>query len=107
MSESSRRKMFVNLAVRDLEASKAFFSALGFSFNPKFTDANAACMIVNDEAFVMLLGQPFFKSFTSREICDTTRYTESLLAVSCGSRAEVDDLVQKAIAAGGQHAMEP
>jgi hypothetical protein len=108
MTDSSPRKIFVNLAVRDLEASsKEFFSPLGFSFNPKFTDDNAACMIVNDEAFVMLLGQPFFRSFTKREICDTSRYTESLLAVSCGSRMEVDDLVKKAVAAGRQHAMEP
>jgi len=107
MAETRARKIFVNLAVRDLEKSKAFFSALGFSFNPKFTDANAACMIVGDEAFVMLLNQSFFKSFTKRDVCDTSRYTEGLLAFSCPSRTEVDELVKKAIAAGGQHAMEP
>ena len=92
--------------MRDLKASKEFFSALGFTFNPKFTDDNAACMIVSDEAFVMLLTEPFFKKFTRREICDTSKATEGLLALSCGSRAEVDDLVKNAIAAGGQHAME-
>jgi hypothetical protein len=107
MAEKTARKMFVNLAVRDLKKSKEFFSALGFSFNPKFTDDNAACMIVSDEAFVMLLTQPFFKTFTTREVCDTSQYTEGLLALSCESRAEVDALVKKALAAGGQHAMDP
>jgi predicted lactoylglutathione lyase len=101
------RKIFVNLAVRDLKRAKEFFSALGSSFNPKFTDDNAACMIVSDEAFVMLLTQPFFKTFTTRDVCDTSRYTEGLLALSCESRAEVDEMVKKALAAGGQHAMEP
>jgi len=101
------RKIFVNLAVRDLKRSKEFFSALGFSFNPKFTDDNAACMIVSDEAFVMLLTQPFFKTFTTRDVCDTSRYTEGLIALSSESRAEVDEMVKKALAAGGQHAMEP
>ena len=107
MADSSARKIFVNLAVRDLETSKRFFGALGFSFNPKFTDDNAACMVVSDEAFVMLLTQPFFKTFTRREVCDTSKYTEGLLALSCASRAEVDELVHRAIAAGGQHAMDP
>jgi len=107
MASTSSRKIFVNLAVRDLERSKNFFSKLGFGFNPQFTDEKAACMILNDEGFVMLLSEAFFKTFTKREVCDTTKQTESLLAFSCGSRAEVDDLVKKAIAAGGKHAMDP
>ena len=107
MVETRSRKMFVNLLVRDLKRSKDFFSALGFEFNPRFTDDNAACMIVSDEAFVMLLTEPFFKRFTTREPCDTARATEALLALSCESRAEVDALVKKAIAVGGTHAMEP
>lgn len=101
------RQIFVNLAVRDLARSQAFFGALGFSFNARFTDDKAACLIVNDAASVMLLGEPFFKTFTRRELCDTARQTEALLAVSCGSRAEVDELVDKALAAGGTPAMEP
>jgi predicted lactoylglutathione lyase len=101
------RKMFVNLAVRDLERSKAFFSALGFAFNPKFTDEKAACMIVSDDAFVMLLTEPFFKTFTKRQLCDTRSHTEGLFALSCDSRAEVDDTVKKAVAAGGKPAMDP
>ena len=107
MADAKARKMFVNLAVGDLEKSKNFFSTLGFSFNPKFTDDNAACMVVSDEAFVMLLTRPFFKTFTRREVCDTSRYTEGLLALSCDTRAEVDELVKKAFAAGGQRAMDP
>jgi uncharacterized protein len=107
MTEKPSRKIFVNLPVRDLNKSMAFFSTLGFEFNPKFTDENAACMIISQEAFAMLLTEPFFKTFTRREPCDTTRYTEGLFALSCDSRAEVDELVKKAIAAGATHAMDP
>jgi uncharacterized protein len=101
------RKIFVNLAVRDLNRTKEFFTALGFTFNPKFTDNNAACMIVSEEGYVMLLREPFFKGFTKREICDTKTHTEALIALSCSSREEVDEMVRKAIAAGGSHAMDP
>jgi predicted lactoylglutathione lyase len=107
MTTANARKMFLNLAVRDLKRSMDFFGQLGFSFNPKFTDANAACMVVSDEAYVMLLGEPFFRTFTRREPCDTRKQTEALVALSCSSRAEVDELVKKAIAAGGEHAMDP
>ena len=101
------RKIFVNLAVHDLKLSVEFFNKLGFSFNPKFTDDNAACMIINVDASIMLLGEPFFKGFVKKEICNTATHTESLLGVTCESRAEVDELVSKAIAAGGTHAMDP
>jgi len=107
MAQNNSRKIFVNLAVRDLKRSMDFFTKLGFTFNPKFTDEKAACMIVSDEAFVMLLAEPFFKTFTKREICDTSSHTEGLFALSSPSRAEVDELVHKAIAAGGKHAMDP
>ena len=101
------RKLFVNLAVRDLGRAMAFFSALGFRFNPQFTDEKAACMIVSEDAFVMLLAEPFFRTFTTRQPCDTATHTEGLFALSCSSRAEVDDLVRTAVAAGGGHAMPP
>jgi uncharacterized protein len=101
------RKIFVNLPVRDLQKSMAFFSALGFEFNPKFTDDKAACMVLSTEGYVMLLTEPFFRTFTRRELADTSKHTEALLALSCSSRAEVDDLVKRAVASGGQHAMEP
>jgi len=107
MADQSSRKLFVNLPVRDLKRAMEFFGALDFRFNPKFTDENAACMILSDEAYVMLLAEPFFRTFTKREPADTSRYTEALLALSCGSRAEVDELVGKAVAAGGSHAMDP
>ncbi|PRQ06717.1 VOC family protein [Enhygromyxa salina] len=101
------RKLFVNLAVSDLSRSMSFFRKLGFEFEPRFTDENAACMIVSEEAFVMLLVRKFFQTFTKKELCDTSRSTESLLALSCESREEVDALVATAIAAGGAHAMDP
>ena len=104
---ATARKLFVNVPVRDLKKSMAFFSSLGFTFNPKFTDDNAACMIVSDEAFVMLLAEPFFRTFTRHELCDTRTHTEALLALSCDSRDEVDALVTKAVAAGATHAMDP
>ena len=83
----ARRMMFVNLPVRDLERAKAFFGKLGFSFDPRFTDEKAACMIVSDAAYVMLLQEAFFRTFTRREPCDTARQTEALTALSGESRA--------------------
>jgi predicted lactoylglutathione lyase len=106
MSDKKARKIFVNLPVRDLKASMDFFTKLGFEFNPQFTDDKAACMIVSDEAFVMLLHEAFFKTFTTREIGDTTRQTEVVLALSAASRAEVDEMVRHAMDAGGAHAMD-
>ena len=78
-----------------------FFGTLGFGFNPKITDQNAACMILSEQGFVMLLMEPFFKGFTSRELCDTRTHTEALLALTCESRAEVDALLQLAVGVGG------
>jgi predicted lactoylglutathione lyase len=106
-SEARSRKVFINLAVRDLQRSMDFFSKLGFSFNPQFTDENAACMVLSTEGFVMLLREPFFKSFTTREACDTSRQNETLIALSCDSRAEVDEMVRAALANGGSPAMDP
>jgi predicted lactoylglutathione lyase len=105
MSRPKARKLFLNLPVRDLERTKAFFSALGFTYNPKFTDQNAACMIVSDEAFVMLLAEPFFRTFTKNSLCNTANDAEALFALSCESRDEVNDLVKKALAAGGRPAL--
>lgn len=101
------RDLFVNLSVRDLPKSMEFFSALGFTFNPQFTDDKAACMIVSEKAYVMLLTEPFFQGFTKKAPCDTATSNETLLALSCVSRAEVDQLVRKALDAGGSHAMDP
>ena len=95
------RQLFVNLPVKDLDKTVEFFTALGFSFNPDFTDENATCMIVNDDAFVMLLVEAYFKTFTPKSIADASKSTEVLVCLSCESRAEVDEMVRKAVAAGG------
>lgn len=107
MATNKSRKVFINLPVRDLKRSMEFFSKLGFEFNPKFTDDKAACMVLSEEGYVMLLSEPFFKTFTKNELCNTSTHTEGLFALSCSSRDEVDELVRKAIAAGGKHAMDP
>ncbi len=96
------RMIFVNLPVKDLEASKTFFGALGFTFNPAFTDENAACMVVSDSIFVMLLTEARFRDFITGDICDTTKATEVLTCLSCPSRQEVDDTLAKALAAGAK-----
>ena len=95
------QQIFVNLPVKDLERSKTFFAQLGFSFNPQFSDDKAACMIVGDNIYTMLLVEPYFQSFTKKPVADAKRSTEVLLCLSCDSRAHVDDLVAKALAAGG------
>jgi predicted lactoylglutathione lyase len=96
------RQIFVNLPVRDLDRSVAFFTALGFSFNPQFTDENATCMLVGENIFVMLLVEPYFQTFTGKPVSDATKQTEVLLALALDSRAAVDALVAKVVAAGGR-----
>jgi predicted lactoylglutathione lyase len=100
-------KIFVNLPVKNLDKSVTFFTKLGFSFNPQFTDETATCMIVSDDIFVMLLTEPKFKSFTPKEICDAKKYTEVLVCLSTESRAKVDEVVGNAVAAGGSTYNEP
>ncbi|MCW5649880.1 MAG: VOC family protein [Ramlibacter sp.] len=94
------RQIFVNLPIKNMAASQAFFKSLGFSFNPQFTNEQGACMVVADNIFVMLLIEPFFQTFTKKPVADATKSTEVLVCLSCESRAEVDDLVRKAVAAG-------
>lgn len=100
-------RIFVNLPVKNLNKSVEFFTRLGFSFNPQFTDETATCMIVGENIFVMLLTEAKFKTFTPKQICDATKSTEVLLALSLASRTEVDDMVRKAVAAGGSTYSEP
>ena len=100
-------KIFVNLPVSSLKKSMEFFTSLGFKFNAQFTDETAACMVVSDDIFVMLLTRPKFKSFTPKEICDTTKSTEVLVCLSSETRQKVDELVRKAVAAGGKTYQEP
>jgi predicted lactoylglutathione lyase len=95
------QQIFVNLACRDLERSKAFFRALGFSFNPAFTNDSGACMVIGENIFAMLLAEDFFRSFTHKPLADARQTTEVLTCLSCSSREQVDALVAKARAAGG------
>ncbi|RST46916.1 VOC family protein [Variovorax sp. DXTD-1] len=98
----ANKQIFVNLPVKNLEKSKAFFSALGYTFNEQFTNANATCMVINEGSIhAMLLVEDFFKTFTDKSLTDTSKSTEVLLCLSCESRAEVDEMVAKAVAAGG------
>lgn len=104
----ANKQIFVNLPVKNLDKAKAFFAALGYTFNPKFTDANAACMVIREDSiYAMLLVEDFFKTFTTKSITDTSKSTEVLLCLSCESCAEVDELVAKAKAAGGTTPREP
>jgi len=95
------RKIFVNLPVTDLRRSMAFFAALGFVHNPAFTNEQAACIVISEEIYTMLLTHPFFQGFTGKAIADATQSTEALICLSCDSAQEVDALVKKALAAGG------
>ncbi|ESJ26285.1 MULTISPECIES: VOC family protein [Cupriavidus] len=100
-------QIFVNLPVKDLDRSVDFFTRLGYRFDPKFTDRNATCMIVSDQIYVMLLVEEFFRTFTGKAICDTGSSNEVILALSMDSRAAVDDMVSKAVAAGARTPNEP
>lgn len=100
-------KIFVNLPVQKLDRSIDFFTKLGFTFNPEFTDETATCMIVSEDIFVMLLTHDKFQTFTPKAICDATKSTEVLVCLSTESRKEVDEMVSKAQAAGGTTYNEP
>jgi uncharacterized protein len=100
-------QIFVNLPVKDLNETVDFFTKLGFAFNPQFTDENATCMIVNNDIFVMLLVEKFFKTFTKKELCDTIKDTEVIVALSTESREKVDQMINKVIEAGGKEHRKP
>jgi uncharacterized protein len=101
------RQIFVNLPVKDLNKSVEFFTKLDFTFNPQFTNEDATCMIVDENIFVMLLVEKFFQTFTPKAICDASKNTEVLVSLSYESRAAVDAMVAKAIAAGGTTHKKP
>lgn len=101
------KQIFVNLPVKDLDKSKEFFGKLGFEFNPQFTDENAACMIIGENIFSMLLREDYFKTFTKKEIADSTKTTEVLIAIDVDSKEKVDEMVKKAVEAGGTLYSEP
>jgi hypothetical protein len=100
-------KLFVNIPVNDLQRSIIFFETLGFAFNTQFTDATATCMLVGEDAYFMLLDKARFAGFSKRPMGDPGKETSALFAFSVNSRAEVDEMVNKAVAAGGSLALDP
>jgi len=98
---------FINLPVKDLAKTIEFFTTLGFSFNEQFSDENTTCMVISDDSYAMLHAEPVFKSFTQQDITDTSKSREVIVGLSAESREQVDDLVDKALAGGGQALGEP
>ena len=101
------KQVYINLPVKDLKRTTEFFSKLGFTFNQQFTDDNAACMEIGENIYAMLLVEKFFKTFTNKQISDATKSTEVLIAIDAQSKTEVDNMVKKAIDAGGSIYKEP
>jgi uncharacterized protein len=104
---SMSTKIFVNVPVKDLTRSKEFFTKLGYEFNPQFTDDKAACMVISEDIYAMLLTEAYFKTFTPKPIADATKSTEVLLGLSCDSKDAVNSIVNKALAAGAKRYAEP
>ncbi len=100
-------KIFVNLPIKDVQRSRAFFASLGYTFNEQFSNEQAFCMVISESIYVMMLVEPFFQTFTKKPVADATQRTEVLTCLSCTSRAEVDELVAKAVAAGGKAPVAP
>lgn len=94
-------KIFVNLPVKNLSKSIEFFTRLGYTFNPQFTDETATCMVVSEDIYIMLLTEEKFKMFTKKEIADATKSTEAIICLSADSREKVDEMINKALEAGG------
>ena len=101
------KQIFVNLPVKDVERSKRFYSAMGYAFNPQFSNEQALSMVISDDIYAMLLVEEFFQTFTPRKISDAHTATEVLTCLSCESRAQVDELIAKARDAGGTVPREP
>jgi uncharacterized protein len=100
------KQIFVNLPVKDVKKSMEFYTRVGFEFNLQFTDEKAACLVIGDNIFSMLLSEEFFQTFTKKSIVDASRSTEVILAISADSKEQVDEIVNKAIAAGGKPSNE-
>ncbi|WP_327131957.1 VOC family protein [Streptomyces sp. NBC_01343] len=92
--------IFVNLPVKDIEAAKAFWVKLGYSFNPQFSDEQTGCLVISDTIFAMLMTEARFKDFATKEVADATKTTEVMLALSAESREQVDEVVGAALGAG-------
>jgi len=101
------KQIYLNLPIKDLEKTKEFFAKLGLEFNQQFSDENAACLIIGENIYAMLLVEKYFKTFIKKEISDSKKYTEIITALSVESKERVDELVDKAIEAGGRELREP
>jgi len=100
--------IFVNLPVKNLEKTKDFFTKLGYTFNQQFSDDKGACMVISETIYAMLITEAYFKTFIpDNQISDTSKTKEVLLALSAESRQQVDDLAEKAVAAGGKNFRDP
>ncbi|MCW8379148.1 VOC family protein [Streptomyces justiciae] len=100
-AQSYQQMIFVNLPVNDLDASKKFFTSLGYTLNEQFSDDNAASVVISDTIVAMMLTKPFYSTFTDKEIADATKTSEVAICLSAESRAAVDEMIEKAVAAGG------
>jgi len=100
-------KIFVNLPVKNLNRSKDFFTSIGFTINPQFTDDTAACVVISEDIYAMILTHAKFKEFTKKQIADATKTTEVLTCLTTDSKDKVNEMVDKAIAAGGTEARDP
>jgi uncharacterized protein len=107
MASGDARMLFPNLPVEDLDRAVAFFTELGFTFDPRFTDETATAMVVNEQAVVMLLVQDRFRVFTRKQLSDPRTQVQAIMAFSVSSREEVDELADRALAAGGLPANDP
>ncbi|MET3029231.1 VOC family protein [Flavobacterium sp. UW10123] len=96
-----KTKIFLNLAVKDLNSAVSFYNGLGFSTNPKFTNEKGACLVIDENIFVMLLVEEFYQTFTKKQICDPKTTSEALMAISVDTREQVDEMMEKAIKSGG------
>lgn len=98
---------FLNLSVRDLEKTKAFFTALGYSFDPEFTNEDAACLVIGDTVYAMLHTHDSLQRFTKKEIADAQKITEGIFSLSVGNRETVDIMLERALSAGAVEVREP
>jgi uncharacterized protein len=101
------KSIYVNLPVKDLKRSMDFFTSLGFSFNMQFTDEKAACLVIGENIFAMLLKEEFFATFTKKEVADSGKVTEVIIAIDAETREKVDEMVKKAVKAGGSIYSDP
>ncbi|WP_415951448.1 VOC family protein [Streptomyces sp. KLOTTS4A1] len=108
MADNAYQQMvFINLATKDLDAAKKFYTELGYTINPQFSDENTASVVISDSIVIMLLTEAKFGEFASKPLADSKAANETLIALSAESRTAVDELCDRALAAGGSPAKDP